>query len=216
MKRLNKTDKVVQLLRHLPYIKPNDGNNYGECVHAAPWTSFVDWDYQVEEISKQIFERPDSKINISCFQGCLDSIPSHIVGLTAGCGPDELIFLLDTKLGVVYFHSCPDEISFSPPPCRECIEEDPWNYGSTEEEWRLESAVAWPIADFFEVLKDQFRKLRYVPESRWRVVDRKVDTLRENEDPNLLLPSIYRAHGWPDLDLYRKDECLQAVADMLK
>jgi hypothetical protein len=31
-----------------------------------------------------------------------------------------------------------------------------------------------------------------------------------------MLQEIYREHGWPDLDRYRKRECLEAVQEALE
>jgi hypothetical protein len=197
MKKLNKTDEVTQLLRNLPYIKPIDGQR----IHAVPWTSFVDWDYEIEDFAK------NTDFNdISHCEGCLDDIPPHVIGLTAGCGPDESIFLLDTQLGVIYFHAFPWINT-----CREPIQEDPFEYGPEDEEWRREGVEAWSIPDFFEVLKDQFRKLRYLPRNTRQVND----TFEKPHRVDALIQEIYRAHGWPDLDLYRKDECLRAISDLM-
>jgi hypothetical protein len=69
MKRINKTDEVIQLLRHLPYIEL--AAHDGKLVHATPWTVFISWNNEAEEISKQ----SDSEINIDHTQGCLENIP---------------------------------------------------------------------------------------------------------------------------------------------
>ena len=84
-------------------------------------------------------------------------------------------------------------------------------YGEeNEEEWRQQSR-AWLIPDFFEVLKDHFRRLVFVPFSTSSVYycfkpNSQVDRLRQ----------IYRNHGWPDLERYRKKECMEAVGTAMK
>jgi hypothetical protein len=87
------------------------------------------------------------------------SVPSHVVSLTLG-NRETPAFLLDTQLGVVYWVECPPEVCF-PINTREQILDDPDHYASEGEDWR--GCDAWAVADFFEVLKDQFRLLNFYP-----------------------------------------------------
>jgi hypothetical protein len=90
------------------------------------------------------------------------------------------------------------------------VEDDPYDWApENEAEWRSDSAT-WAIADFFEILKDQFRELHYVPISGERVLDA---NSRFPPDEGMIpaLQEIYREHGWPDLERYRKRECLEVV-----
>lgn len=38
----------------------------------------------------------------------------------------------------------------------------------------------------------------------------------DKDDMMAMVQRIYREHGWPDLEAYRKEECLQAVHPALK
>lgn len=79
-----------------------------------------------------------------------------------------------------------------------------------EVEWR-EDASSWTIPEFFEVLKDQFKKLNWIPISP-RTVLRSGSLGRGGEDiVASRLRDIYRQHAWPDVDVYRKSECLEVV-----
>ncbi|OIW30217.1 hypothetical protein CONLIGDRAFT_680996 [Coniochaeta ligniaria NRRL 30616] len=84
-----------------------------------------------------------------------------------------------------------------------------------ERVWR-ESASAWPIHDFFKILKDQFRKLQWIPISQHEVWDASWSCARDGEGMIPMLRDIYHQHGWPDFAQYRKSECLAAVQKALK
>ena len=144
----------------------------------------------------------------------MDNVPPQVIGLTNG-GGKENVYLLDTALGIVHWVDCPGEVKHDP--SREPVDDDPYDYveDEGEAEWRGD-AEAWAIADFFELLKDQYRQLRFVPISSHTVFD--VDTrFPENCDGMIeMIQRIYREHGWPDLELYRKDECLAAIQAAMK
>jgi hypothetical protein len=67
---------------------------------------------------------------------------------------------------------------------------------------------SWPVVEFFEMLKSHYRRLNFVPENN-RVIAEGWNTNREGEMP--LLRSIYRKHGWPDLEVYQKKACLAEI-----
>jgi hypothetical protein len=93
-------------------------------------------------------------------------------------------------------------------PVREEVVDDPYDYApENEAEWRGECR-AWAIADFFEILKDEFKKLNFVPLNPEVVKDVYAVT-----SPGLIvrLQDVYRKHGWPNVELYNKQECLEAV-----
>jgi len=82
-------------------------------------------------------------------------------------------------------------------------------------EWRAECSP-WAIEDFFEVLKDLYRDLKFIPTSPTKVVD--VWTMLANGSEGMVdtLQGIYRAYGWPDLSVYRKEECMKAMRKVLE
>ncbi|KAK4248270.1 hypothetical protein C7999DRAFT_40552 [Corynascus novoguineensis] len=138
-----------------------------------------------------------------------ESMSPHVVCLTRGSYLNPC-FLLDTKLGVVFWEECDSDVKRNP--SREPIFGEEYDNGPTEEEtdFRCDS-VAWAVPDFEELLKDLFRQLFYVPVSP-RVVYH-ASALKEVVP---MLEAIYREHGWPDLERSRKRECLNAVQDLME
>ena len=82
-------------------------------------------------------------------------------------------------------------------------------------EWHVECA-AWTVDDFFEMLEDQFRELRFISLGSTRVIDVYATFGLEEKEVVDSLRKIYREHGWPDLQRYRKNERLQSVQNMLR
>ncbi|TPX09971.1 uncharacterized protein E0L32_008818 [Thyridium curvatum] len=136
-----------------------------------------------------------------------EDIPSHVVGLTVG-GVERPYIFLDVEAGIVHWYECWDKIRETS--SQEMVQDDMLDWAPDNETWRYASA-AWAILDFFEMLKDQYRQLNFVPFTPWTVRDvwlRAPPGVGEMLD---VLPGIYREHGWPDIDRYRKEECLRAV-----
>lgn len=214
MKALDKTDEVISLLRHLPYIR--DLNNAGDPPHGAAWCKFADWQDIARNISEGGGDAEGARI---CSEGSDiyedGQVPAHVVGLTSG-GRDNPIFLLDTELGVIYWRDCPGEIRWDESAPREQIFDDPYEYADENEaEWRGD-AQSWEITDFFEILKDQFRRLHFVPVNNQEVKDIYTTYGDDRKGMIPMVQRIYREHGWPDLKRYRKLECLRAVQKALK
>lgn len=72
---LGKTDEVIELLRHLPYI-PQD-NDY-HMLQGAPYCRFHDW-----RSNSGLGE--DIKVRT---EDCAENVPAHVIGLTSGDGND--------------------------------------------------------------------------------------------------------------------------------
>ncbi|KAH7082873.1 hypothetical protein BKA63DRAFT_583990 [Paraphoma chrysanthemicola] len=199
---LDKSKKVINLLQHLPYIK--FANNDTLDAEAGPDCIFADW--------QSIFKRAaDRKTVTSATEGpsISDKVPRNVIGLTWGNNHTPK-FLLDVKLGTIQWYACPGEACDEP--INEPIQDDPYDYFSGEEEaeWRAEGET-WTILDFFEELKEHFRRLNLVPLSRKKVVH-VWKTAPENYQEMLVgVKHIYRQHAWPDLKQYDKEECLKAV-----
>ena len=83
-----------------------------------------------------------------------------------------------------------------------------------EIDWRCEDP-AWATTDFFEVLKNQFRSLRFIPLDSGRVVDIYITLLPRRVPVISILQNVYRQHGWPDGD-YHQGECLNAIEQVVK
>ncbi|KAK3321749.1 hypothetical protein B0H66DRAFT_638289 [Apodospora peruviana] len=172
MRSFDKTDEVVELLRHLPY--PSD-------------------------------EDPDRRPQIM-FGAILCRLPARRLWTRNDRG-----VLLDTKLGVVFWHEAATEFKwFSPFPVvmglAESDDED-----SSEGEGEGDGNA---IFLRFATLKHNLKELHFVPMSRRRVVDGWYgpDAPDEHSQKAVeMVKDIYRAHGWPDLERYRKEDCLKAI-----
>lgn len=153
---LDKTDEVVSLLRGLPYL------NSQRYPQGAPGCTFADWPQE----NCYLKDGRSTLEDIRCRSEKMEmldypaTVPSHVVSLTSG-NSETPAFLLDTHLGVVYWVECPPEICDANA-TREQILDDPDDYNEgVDEDWR--GSAAWAVADFFEVLKDQFRLLNFYP-----------------------------------------------------
>lgn len=201
MRDLGKTDEVISLLRHLPYIRARNE------AQGAAWCTFADWQDIGHDLSTG---RAQAEAIRVCSEdpGYYEDVPAHVIGLTHG-GRGNPIFFLDTELGIVYWFECPGEIRHNS--SQEPVDDDPYDYAAENEaEWRAEGQ-AWPVAAFFQVLKDQFRELNFVPVNSREVKDVYATYGGSSAGMIPLLQDVYRQHGWPNLDEYRKQECLQAV-----
>jgi hypothetical protein len=200
---LGKTDEVISLLRHLPYIHSSDDSAQG-----AAMCLFADWRRIAHFAS---LGKLSVGVGVTTELDLPKPMYPHVVGLTHG-GYYNPAFLLDTKLGIVYWHECHSDILRDP--SREPMGGEEYddfdNISAGEADWRGDS-VAWSIPDFFELLKDLFRRLFYVPISPRRVWFGSAIMKAMPE-----LPAIYRAHGWPDLEHYQKQDCLKAVQDLME
>ncbi|USW55858.1 hypothetical protein Slin15195_G091770 [Septoria linicola] len=127
---------------------------------------------------------------------------------------------LDTHLGVIYFPGSPS----AAPQILNCsfnhlfapVQDDPYSYApASEAVWRGAGGAGhccWAIEDFFELLKFRFFELEYIPLSRQIVEERR--GMDSDEDDVVVaekVREIYGEYGWPDLEAFRKEECLSAV-----
>lgn len=218
---LGKTEEVIDLLKHLPYITlPSDDSLI---VQGAPHAIFADWRRKAELVAFH----GDAGYYRSVTEGerRTEHVPPSVVGLTSG-GRNNRVLLLDTEHGVVYWPDCPPDTAgedgYGIPgerfePTQERLSDDPYDWCETEWEamWREEGS-AWPVKDFFEMLKDQFRQLRFIPMIEHGAVRDAYTTYVGDDGVIEMVSDIYRAHGWPDPERYRKDACLQAIEAALR
>jgi hypothetical protein len=200
----DKTDEVVALLRELPYLKGWD-------VHAAPYTVIAEWyimdeDADGEGLKEWTEPDPDEA-----------TIPAHIVGFTVPNNRSLApAMLLDTEFGVIYWYECIGDIGSS------VFEQAGDAYGwwddglITEDQagWRGNSSI-WAIETFFEMLKEHFRKLDFVPMKPYEVTDVWVEQSDYMKETRALVQNIYRKHGWPELARFDKQECAAEVKTLL-
>jgi hypothetical protein len=198
---LSKSKEVITLLKHLPYIKSTSNDTID--AEGAPNCSFADW--------RDIFARVAGREMITI--GTEDSyiskhVSKHVVGLTCG-GMYNPRFLLDVKQGTIQWYKCPGALVDEP--IHEPVQDDPYDYCSEDEEaeWR-EDGGTWAIPDFFEELKERFRRLEFVPLSERRVADVWKTGTEDYAHMLVGVKEIYKRHGWPG-ERYVKGECLREV-----
>jgi hypothetical protein len=205
---LGKTDEVIELLRHLPYIKtPHDLRDEPETYLD---TKFADWD----SVAEGSYNEGELKV-LSEGAGLCDNVPSHVVGLTFG-GRNREVFLLDTKLGIVLWPECPGNIQYNTNSPWHQISDSAFDYAADNEaEWRADAA-AWDVVTFFKMLEDELRELRVVPLSPRTLVCAGTSSPPGTEGMVQMVQGIFREHGWPDLKRYRKGDCLRGVKHALE
>ncbi|PKS09162.1 hypothetical protein jhhlp_003776 [Lomentospora prolificans] len=136
-------------------------------------------------------------------------------GLTAG-DRETPVMILDVELGIVHWEDCPTSVTNKWH--RERVDYgDGYGHGVSPEEeaWR-QSAEAWTIPDFFEVLKNEFRSLTWMPLDPCNMWEAGWPEGTGEEGIASALRDVYRQHGWPDLSVYNKKECMEAIRNMLK
>jgi hypothetical protein len=211
LKGFGKSDAMISLLHQLPYIRDRDDLNDTEKPQATPYSQFANWKDLAQ--SRQLYYG----LHVLTEHHLWDSCTPNIVGLVIG-GRNAETILLDIEYGVIYWVECIDALGDLEDNIRqEFIEREDWAWVPEKEgEWRQEyHTPAWTIPDFFEMLKDQFRNLRFIPANNRQVFET-WQGYKEDEELPTTLRAIYREYGWPDLERYRKTECIKAVEEVIK
>lgn len=211
---LGKNDEVYELMRHLPYLP--DSSFLVARAAAANWSSLFEereFDQQGVKDTRIITEGLD-----------WTDIPSSAFGLACG-GRDTFMIILDTRFGTVHWLESPD-LDFNstrPPVVGPSGDTEPFRDCSPPNERGWRSQTAWAIADFFEVLKNEFRTLRSVPIDGSRVEywfgDEEHEDLEELDEEDVLIRSVrdaYRKHGWPDTSIYQRGQCQDAIEKLIE
>lgn len=112
---LGKTNEAILLLRHLPYISSRDDSAQG-----AAHCLFIDWrriarSHVLGELSAE-----DVLVITEGWSGLPESMSPHVVGLTRGSYLNPC-FLLDTKLGVVFWEECHSDVKRNPSSAKNTI-----------------------------------------------------------------------------------------------
>ncbi|KAM7192193.1 hypothetical protein V8F33_008467 [Rhypophila sp. PSN 637] len=166
---LNKTDPVIELIRHLPCLQPSC-----DLTQIAPETSAINYTSSSVRWS----------LGNKSIQGSLEpygagKIPPHVAVLTEGSRYGSWL-LLDTEQGTVT-----DYIQFEKP------ERDT---PGPDDEGHWKAYHTLPVQEFFDEWKDKYRSLEWVilPDDvddgvRYRF-DGETDEIRQ----------IYKEHGWPE------------------
>lgn len=204
------------LLRHLPYIDESYEAQGTPTCYWADWQSLAANAVTYPAATGTI---PNGEGLRICSEGgeASEDVPADVIGLTYG-GRENKTLLLDTRLGVVYWPESDDGGNYA-----HNMDNDPsfiqtvWgiedHVPENEMEWRNEPA--WAVEVFFEMLKKQYRELKWIPTSARRVLASDFSFGDDQEGMIDMLRGIYREHGWGG-EGYRKRECLEAVEKALK
>ncbi|KAK4206710.1 hypothetical protein QBC37DRAFT_457765 [Rhypophila decipiens] len=193
---MGKTGSVLDLLRHLPYIRreEDDGPQAG-----IPGCHFADWRHlaEITSIDPDNDTGPDGHSLRECSEPVelveRDVIPPYVIGLTYG-GRDNPTFLLDTKHGIVHWYECPDGIRYDSALPGVTDVDEPFDWEDTPEE--------------------ELRELRHVPvgsPSRAVLYGDGEDAEEELGDLVVAVRAIFKRHGWPDPSSFDKEVCLAEV-----
>ncbi|KAM5465657.1 hypothetical protein MauCBS54593_006432 [Microsporum audouinii] len=199
---VGKDKTVASLLGHLPYMAPPTTSE-GE-AQPIPFLYFADWPGVCAWIKSGQLTAEDARDASQAYMDA-ERVPPHVISLTCG-GAETAAILLDTKLGGIFWPECTGGVVWDP--CREEVLDDAYDYvPKNEADWRA-GGGRWAIADFFEVLKYEFRKLSFVPFYSRLVREVYSVDLKEFIP---MLQEIYRKHGWPNMEIYNKQKCLSEV-----
>jgi hypothetical protein len=206
---LGKSDIVISLLRQIPYLRDLDLPEW-ERPQGAPGAKFCNWTKYAKG-NESVDPAKEYGLTMLTEGSVSFATTPFIIGLMEG-GRDSPLVVLDTKYGIAYWPECPDEIRHET--SQEQVQDDCDAWASQEEaNWRCD-APAWTIPDFFAMLREQFEQLRFIPVNSRQVID-SYSGYSDDGEMESMLQRIYQEHGWPDLEHYRKEECIQAVEQAL-
>lgn len=204
---LGKNDEVAELMRHLSYIAD-------DCL-LAPHAEIAHWPALLSRhpnVKKPFDETAVDAVRIITEGLEWENVPASAFGLSIG---DDK-FILDTRFGIVHCLDTPIEVKDAAP--RQAITDDFANRTPANEHgWRC-CGAAWAIDDFFEVLKERYRGLLYLPVHETRI-EEWFDEYEEDDDYRPVLRCIrqvYKEHSWPDLSVYTKKECVESMDRMIE
>ncbi|KAL0939157.1 uncharacterized protein CTRU02_205767 [Colletotrichum truncatum] len=219
--RLGYSDKVIDLLRYLPYLA-RDKYHWQLFKDSEPKRYLNDARPFAKIPTERLNREKLYKFKLSPYKDCV--LPPEMVVISASAdGVWGSWLLLNTETGALYIESLSNRKSWDPP------ESQPWLRNQ-----------AVPIVPFFEDLIYRAQSLEIVPvpgedlelnlmpgiwaEPDW-FLGRKVLARMGTMDQRILIPNgkrwgiedarrMYRRFHWPDLENFRRDECLEALAQL--
>lgn len=238
MSALDKSSAVISVLQHLPYLLADPSFR----PEIAPLCKMADWNCLAEDL-RNGYAAADVLTLTQGYEGRFGGkIPRHCVGLTVG-GRDFECWMLDTEEGFIYWFDCPDKLVelCDPRPAGEIEEEEVGAEGqedkqdqetcgagedddcdeeegsnSDSEEYNILSGHPyWTPHDFFAMLKNHAKALNLIPINAMEVADA-VSPNGLSGTERELLETVFRKHGWPDLERYQKEACLKEAAEVFK
>lgn len=183
---MGKTDAVIDLLKHIPYISQDEEAGY------QIYTNCTGWDYTGVKVNQGPINSQDGEAldpmdaadigNEEAWQGLKDR--KNIATLAKGHEARDWCIVFDTSNGKMAMVCDVEDVADD-----RCIE--------------YENAKA-----LFDHLKKNFRDLTALPIRSTKVIFSGATSLSQEEVA--YLKEIYREHGWPDSD-FRRIECLHKL-----
>jgi hypothetical protein len=102
-----KTEEVLALLRHLPYIH---GLYDIEQAQGAPSCEFADWESISILASEGRWEPEYLRTGTECYE-LYEDVPTLVVSLIRSSHNNDT-FLVDTKLGIIHWYLPPENIRY--------------------------------------------------------------------------------------------------------
>ncbi|KAH7406423.1 hypothetical protein DE146DRAFT_647450 [Phaeosphaeria sp. MPI-PUGE-AT-0046c] len=200
-----KSDKVISLLRQIPYLRELDTTDEWEQPHGVPYDNFCNWKNEFQNgAGGDSWQISDLKMMTEGYY--FDGTTEHMIGLMIG-GRNATFAIIDTQYGIVYWPECDDTIS------NESKQERVWGEPeeiSCDKEGNLRCEPAWTINDFFTMLREQLLDLKWLPINSRQVVGPYTEW-DEDSELQSILKGIYWGHGWPDEEEYKKEECIRLI-----
>ena len=188
--KLNKNEKVVDILKHMTYVR-NGGNE--SRYEILPLTALVDW--RAGWFLKHLEEDDPEYVRVLSEDSEIP-LPGDVIGISTG-GKYCNVLLLDCRFGIVYWVECPEGKTVFGQAGEEGPEDE------EDSNWRDRSA--WPVEEFFEYVKEKFRTMEQLPRN-----DKRISSQEDRAERLEELREIYKNHGWPGED-FKKEECASAV-----
>jgi hypothetical protein len=188
---LGKSDEVLSLLAHLPYIR--SPGNWHDDAEAAPGCVFADWPSLITDINNKRSDAGSVRI-ITEGASFAELAPPHTIGFTCG-SRENPVMVLDTKLGIMHWEECPPDIENNQEYFEQTADYEADSDVDDDEAACRESAPAWAIADFFDILKAQYKTLRWIPISHHTVRASEGMSNVTEQGMASMLQDIYRQHG---------------------
>lgn len=186
LSNLGKSNKVVEILRHMTYTKTRPT---GDGYQILPDSGLCDWRNPNTLSTISGGDAEEIRITTETFEPA----PPDVVGLCAG-GRSCAIILLDCRHGIVYWHDCPEgRTTFGL--------NASWAAWGDDTDCESGEQTAWPVEEFFEYVKEKFRSMKQLPCGDHNLLAEKDDNNGRMER----LREVYSRHGWPDD--YRKTYC---------
>ncbi|KAF6814772.1 hypothetical protein CMUS01_12573 [Colletotrichum musicola] len=225
LRRLGYSETVIDLLRHLPYLGDYEHDCEWELFHGSRPIRYLrdSRPFKQNFDTTKLYRQRLFKLKLSPYKDREALLPAEMVALSGIPGLFGHWYLIDTERGSLYVETLSDRKDYDP-------------LGSRP--WLMNKPL--PIVPHLEEIISKTRSLEFVPiphedlevnlfphiwiEPDWSLgpnVLARVGGIHER----MLIPfegrwgigdarNMYREFGWPDLEKFRREECIEALAEL--